>query len=291
MRNIQRSLLVSFALFAVLLVGRAIGEGTTHSEPSLTRPRLGVFSWQRTNASDETAAKDLFDLLVSVGASEVYQNLDVKGAGSFLRRAKELQIDVYMLSGKPEWGLDRNARQMINEVDKTAKLITQMNGEGPAGLMLDVEPYLTGAYLRNPKQTLAKYLAAMRKTYAHAQEKGVTLILCIPYFYDSVGFTEELNTLIREACDGAAVMNYQRADEIGQIEAEVAASRQAGKRLIHIYELQRPGLYELTESSTYYTDGLPAIWESQEKLQAHFAYEGLSFALHELGSLHEVNSR
>ncbi len=287
MPDVRRLALLSLLLCAAVLTGSA--QGNSAQNPG--RAVLGVFSWQRTNASDEKAARALFETLAEVGAGEVYQVLGGKTAPSFWERAGELRIAVYALAGRPEWGLDTNARQMIRQVDSTAKLMAQMGGDGPVGLMLDVEPYLTKAFRKDPERTMEKYLTAMKKAYARAREKGVFLILCIPHFYDAIGHAGVLDALIREACDAVAVMNYQKEDETGQIKTEMEASRQAGKRLIHIYELQRPGLHDLTESNTYYTDGLPAVWESSEKLRAFFDYAGLSFALHDITALREVIAR
>jgi len=287
----RRFVFLSLLVCTVFLAGCFAGGVQAQAAQDPGRAGLGVFSWHRTNASDEKAARAMFETLVSVGASEVYQIMGGKTAAFFWERAKELRIDVYVLAGTENWGLDTNARQMLRQVDNTAKLMTQMGEDGPAGLMLDVEPYLTDDYKKNPEGTMQKYLEAMRKTYAHAREKGVFLILCIPHFYDVLGHAGVLDALITEACDAVAVMNYQKHDESGQIKTEMAAARQAGKRLIHIYELQRPGLYDLTERNTYHLDGLPAVWESRDRLQAYFDYEGLSFALHDYTALREVIAR
>ena len=291
MMNIRLPGMVSLVLCAIFLTGAAAGETAAQPSQTAARPQLGVFSWQRENISNEGSLREMLDTLVQVGAGEVYQYMDTKAAPSFLRMAKELRIDVYALAGRPEWGLDPNAKRMLNEIKKVAKLTAQLGDAGPAGLMLDIEPYLTDAYKKNPDRTMETYLAAMRKTYAYAQEAGVTLILCIPYFYDSLGHTDVLNALIRETSDAVAVMNYHKKNESGQIKTEMAAATQAGKRLIHIYELQALGLFDLTERNTYHLDGLPAVWASRDKLQAAFKSDSLSFALHDYTALREVLTR
>ena len=291
MFNIRLLSLIFLVLSTVFPAGTAAGEAGIPPAQVPDSTKLGVFSWQRENASNNEAAERMFETLVQVGASEVYQYMDSKASDYFFQRAKELQIAVYVLAGQPEWGLDTNAKQMINEVGFTAELMARMGGAGPAGLMLDVEPYLTKAYKKNREQTMEGFLEAMRKTYASAQEAGVPLVLCIPHFYDTKGHIDELNALIEEASDAVAVMNYQKKDESGQIQTEMDAARRAGKRLIHIYELQQPGLHDLTERNTYYLDGLPAVWDSRDKLQAAFGYDGMSFALHDLTALREVIGR
>jgi hypothetical protein len=251
-------------------------------------PRLGIFSWQKRNASNEALRDDMLDNLVRLGISEVYQYMDEEDASSLIKRAGELGIDVYLLDGQPEWGLDREAGQMRRAVRRAARLMEEAGGPGLAGLVLDVEPYLTSSYDRNPERAMDRFSEAMRNTYAYAREKGVPLIICIPYFYDTKGFEKELKGLIQEGSDAVAVMNYQKKDEAGQIEAEMEDTMRAGKQLIHIFELQRPGLFDLTERNTYFLDGLPAVWASRDQLYRHYGYEGLSFALHDYEALSEM---
>ena len=80
--------------------------------------RLGIFSWQKNNASDEALRDEMLETLARIGVSEVYQTLDVKTAPSFIRRAREMGSDVYMLAGKPEWGMDSGAKKMRGEVSR-----------------------------------------------------------------------------------------------------------------------------------------------------------------------------
>ncbi len=279
--------LVLFILFLPWLAEAAAdASGLKREEEGSVR--LAVFSWQKNHSTDETLRDEMFEVLAGIGANEVYQNLDDEAASSFIRQAYDRGIDVYLLSGQPEWGLDREAGRMRREVRRAARLREESGGLGPAGLVLDVEPYLTSSYERNPQRAMDRFAEAMRNTYAYAQSKGVPLIICIPYFYDSKGFEKVLEELIEEGSDAVAVMNYQKKDEAGKIQTEVAVSARADKRIIHIFELQRPGLYDLTERNTYFVDGLPAVWSSLHQLYAHFDYEGLSFALHDYTALREM---
>ena len=180
---------------------------------------------------------------------------------------------------------------MRKEVGFVVSLKERLGDTGPVGLVLDVEPYLTDTYRKNPKRTMDIYLSAMRRTYDYARERGVELIICIPYFFDSKGFPDHLEALIEEASDGVAVMNYYKEGERKNLETEMGFARRAGKRLINIAELQRPGTHDLTERNTYYHDGLPAVGQSFEALTEYFDYVGLTFALHDYTALRKVLDR
>lgn len=283
MRMLEKALLLLLATCLVmgLLPARAAGESG----------RLGVFSWYEEDAFEAQARAAMFAAFELLGVQEVYQYLPGDIPLDFFKEAAALGIDIYLVDGRPEWGLDPRGQEMILQVDRTAALMDQLGKEGPKGLMLDVEPYLTGTYQDNPKSTMDRFVRALRRVYAHARDLGVPLLLCIPHFYDSAGFDAQLYQLVTRACDGIAVMNYNKNDEAGQVINEVDFAREAGKRLIHIWELQAPGYHDLSEQNTYYHDGLDAVWESADRLIAFFGSEGLDFALHELASLYQLLER
>ena len=192
MKYIRVASLVLLTLLILRLPDIAAGGSFLRGAKAGNPARLGIFSWQKNNASDEALREEMLGVLVSKGITEVYQTLDVKTAPSFIRRARELGIDVYMLAGRPEWGMDSGAKKMRGEVTRAARLMEETGKSGLAGLMLDVEPYLTSVYKKNRQNAMDRFSEAMRKTYAYAREMGVPLIICIPHFYDIIGFDEEM---------------------------------------------------------------------------------------------------
>lgn len=132
------------------------------------QPKWGVFSWNQENAKDSSAREAMLDAMVQLGISEICQEMDSASAPSFLQRANELGLDVFLLAGRPEWGLQRNGKNMIAQVDRAAAMVSEWGDAGPRGLVLDVESYLTDEYQRNPKAAMNRFLDALRKTYARA---------------------------------------------------------------------------------------------------------------------------
>ena len=115
------------------------------------------------------------------------------------------------------------------------------------------------------------------------------MIVCLSYYYDDYGFEDELETIVEDGCGALAIMNYNREDEIGQIETEAALCKTYGKRLITIYELQEVGKFDLEESHTYREAGLSALKESRERALAYFGDQKISTALHEYRALKEMS--
>ena len=107
-------------------------------------------------------------------------------------------------------------------------------------------------------------------------------------YYDDYGFEDELETIVDRGCDALAIMNYNRDDEIGQIETEAALCSAYGKRLINIYELQEVGKFDLEENHTYRDAGLPALEESAKSVVRRFDGQDITTALHEYRALKDM---
>ena len=74
------------------------------------------------------------------------------------------------------------------------------------------------------------YLSGMVCAYQYASRSGLEFWPCIPMFYDSSA-PEVLEKLIETACDGVAVMNYNRSDEYGRLQERSALPASTAKEL------------------------------------------------------------
>ena len=130
-------------------------------------------------------------------------------------------------------------------------------------------------------------MECIKNAYQFAKQNGLEFIVCVPTFYDAV-CENVLEGLFAETCDGVAVMNYNRSDEYGQMEAEVKLAREYNKKIICIYELQKVGKHDLEDINTYAGEGLEALWNSAKNLKEQFNYTKLSFAYHYYEPLKEM---
>ena len=249
----------------------------------------GLFCWD-SEAVEEAGRQELFDRMDSAGATVLYQYFSEEGSKScirsFLTDAAARGIQVYYLTGEPEWSLDPEGEQMLAQVRRAARINKKLPEQARLrGVLMDAEPYLTDRWEGNEDETLARFAQAMGKVHESAAERGLVCALCIPFYYDNSVRLERLAELIR-CCDSLAIMNYSKYDEAEHIAAEIAL---AGSRPVTvIYELQEPGRYGLQESNTYFYDGLEAVEESFRKLKTIFDREDLSFALHDYEALKEM---
>lgn len=244
----------------------------------------GLFSWH-DEVFEPEEREILFDLMRSQGLTELYQDVPadtpVPLIKEFAEACEENGIRLYLLIGAPEWALDKSGAELRAEIQRAALI-------GCAGVMADVEPGSTNEWKENRKSVMSTMTKAFLRGKAAAEENGIEMIVCLSYYYDDYGFENELETIVENGCDALAIMNYNREDEIGQIETEAALCKTYGKRLINIYELQQVGKYGLEEIHTYREAGLSALQKSRAAIIDALSDQQISFALHDYRALKEI---
>ncbi|MDO4797414.1 MAG: hypothetical protein Q4A01_05250 [Coriobacteriales bacterium] len=255
------AVLVAFAI--CLLEG-----GCAMQRYNLPQTTTAIFSWGVISNEDralleETGVQTVF---VEVGEEEDAETLESLSG-----------LDVYLLTGDPSMELD----QM-----KEAVLRAQNNNY--AGLVLDVEPYTLDEWSQEESRPsiVNTYCDQMEELYAYAQEHDVELILCIPYWYDDLGLSDQLER-IAQACDGMCVMNYCRGNESQNIAAEYELAGKYHKKLWTAYELNQSDGEGVLDYNTYHDQGILAV---QENYEQNFANTGIGLAYHDLASLREVTA-
>lgn len=267
----------------------AVFSGCAKQEAGLQGGAL--FSWKQSAVLTES--ETLFSLMREVGLETLYQrfpdSLPDEEIDRFMKSAADCGVAVYLLAGEPEWALDVSGKPLCDAVERAVAINAGLDGRRLQGLVLDVEPYLLDQWDETSAPVILDgFLQGARSAYARASAAGLTLILCIPYYYDTLELTPQLTDLIQSCCDGVAVMNYYRGKEAEHIETEVRLAAQYGKRLIQIYELQQPGIHGLTDQNTYYHLGLAAVEENFRALELACPELPLTAALHDFEALKAV---
>ncbi len=257
---------------------------------------FGMFSWSAEVLVPEEA-EELFACASRAGISEVYQHFPKESlmpegeAQAFVSGLRKKQIDVYALVGEAQWAYDAEGESLIKRIQRVADYNERQPQSGKiCGVMVDIEPYLLEEWEDKQEKRPAlmqSYLGCIQQGYRYAAQHDLEFWVCIPIFYDA-SCPDVLETLVRDCCDGIAVMNYNRSDEYAQMAKEVELARLHGKGVICIYELQQPGKHGLEEINTYANQGLEALWQSAEGLERQFQYDGLRFAYHYYQPLKEM---
>lgn len=251
----------------------------------------GLFSWKESAIEDY---ETLFANMKELGMVELYQyfsdDIEPEVIKEFLETASEKEIEVYLLTGEPEWALEEDAESLLEEL-QWAEEINELVEEDARlkGIMVDVEPYLLEEWDSDRDEVMRCYVDAMKETYDCATEQDMEMLLCIPYFYGKMGCSEELETLIAEACDGVAVMNYYRDSEIAHIEEEALYAGKYEKEIITIYEMKEAGSHGLTPQNTYFELGFEAVKENFREVYEAYKKQNIRMAYHDYEAVKEIS--
>lgn len=258
---------------------------------AMEKEEIGLFSWSFSKVFEEK--EKLFERMKEVGISSLYQefptNAPQEVVVAFLELAHQYGIKVYYLAGTPEWGMEGYSEKMMAYIAHIIALNESLPKEIRfSGVILDIEPYVTEAWDNDPEEIMNQYVKIMEEAYRTITENHLESIICIPYFYDTLGYGKQLERLVESGCDTIAVMNYYKTKEKEHIATEVALAQQYNKKVIQIYELKAPGTHDLTEKNTYHNEGLPSMLKSWKSLKDFFDYKLFTCALHDYEALKEV---
>lgn len=254
----------------------------------------GLFSWKSYEVIEGSI--QLFETMEDLKLNTLYQQFSSKieeeDIKEFLVNAKERNIEVYLLDGNPKWALDKDGKDMIEVVDRVIKINRQLDEiNWIKSIVLDVEPYLLEEWNEeNREGIMDSFISGMKAVYEKANTNNLEIIVCIPYYYDTIGLSDQLEELIKTGTDSIAIMNYFRENEVNHIEQEVKFADKYGKKIINIYELQAPGEYGLKDINTYYNEGISAAEKSFKNIRNEFNGKDISIAFHEYIALKEILS-
>lgn len=292
-----KSIGITFLTVFVCMVALAVLGALKPWQKGEKPKEFGCFSWSQ-EVIEEEEREALLDCIRQAGISTIYQEFskeslvsEEKKVEQFVTRMKKQNVKVYALIGKAEWAYDKEGKELVEYL----QCLVEYNGKNGdetkiLGVMVDVEPYLLEEWDEGEEarqKLMEDYVSGIERAYIYALQNQLKFWVCIPTFYDATN-KDILERLISYACDGVAIMNYNRKDEYGQIAMEVGFAREYGKGVLCIYELQKPGKHELEEINTYANEGLEALWKSRERLEKQFGYDKLEFAYHYYKPLKEM---
>lgn len=249
-----------------------------------------IFSWDKLSVLE--AKENLFDVMEKYEIKTVYQSfsseLPKNKISKFLESCSEYNYQVYYLCGDPEDALDQDAEKMIGNINDAAAIKEYDNNDVLKGILFDVEPYLLDEWEIQPDKTIQQFADNLQIAYKKAKENKLEMIVCIPYYYDTKGFSDFLEKLIKDGCDGIAIMNYYQKNEYEHIKKEVELAKKYNKTCINIYEFQSSGKYDLADENTYYEEGIEKAEENFKVLRNKLDSNNLVLSFHEYKTIKEL---
>lgn len=253
--------------------------------------RIGIYSWNIDDIDIEKIEKVSEDLDINsfyqyISTSQINESQDFK---KLVNDLKAIKVNTYLLCGSCEFAYDTNIIEIKKIIDEIEKY--NLNNEIKVeGIVLDAEFYLDEKYSNETKvECFNIYYQNMKKAYEYASEKEITFVLVIPYWLDTTFGTENLDLLIKNACDSVEVMNYHKAGSKEHIKNEILCAKKYNKSIVTISELQKENQEnDVTSEITFYKDGLKACQKDMMLILKKYKYNKLGYAYHTYNYLIEL---
>lgn len=279
---------------AVLAVGSLGMHMPREPEKENRHGRHGLYSWNAIETEEELDA--LLQAVQKASVGEIYQyyresELQDRVPQKLITRLSENKVDVWYVTGEPEWGLDETGEEIRRAISMVALYNLLVPEEAKfAGIQLDVEPYLTDGWEENRQEIMELWYKALYRGKTLAKDYGIRVMICVPRWMDAVN-SDVFEQMLRDCCDEVAIMNYDRRDEVEGIKAEMELARRYDRPVVCVSELGEPGRHGLTEDHTYYEAGLDELYEAWQRISEAYPRQDLRFAYHHIVPLKELLER
>jgi hypothetical protein len=248
----------------------------------LFKQGAGVFSWDHLPTIQDVRC------MTDNNITEIYQYIRPEytdeNVCAFLKAMNEVDIQVYLLDGEPEWTYQNEYQGMKKVLDRTRHFNSLVDEkERFKGILFDVEPYVLDKWHKIPDQLLEEYcnnIISIKQECSEDSDK-LDICVCVPSSYDKMGHDKWLRNLIKES-DQTFVLNYAKGLEIDNLKREAALARWYKKRLVNVYELQPGLLSQTTNSITYYNDGIVAANINYKEIKEAYPDHNIAVAYHTL---------
>lgn len=261
----------------------------------------GTWIWDATLI--QSNQDQLFAFARETGLTSIYLqvNKEVPTADyqAFVGRAKEQQIQVEALAGRPEWAFTSQQSQ-IHDLITWVKSYNASVGakERFDGLHFDIEPYLLAEWKTNQKLVIENWMDNMRWIEREIKDSGLKLTMDVPFWLHLVKVPDSdysLSAWLLEKVDAVVIMDYRNTalGNDGIVANAKTIIREAStlqKKVIVAVETSPSSEGPLT---TFYSLGTGAM-----KAELQIALENLShypsfagFAVHDYKSWTELDAK
>jgi len=223
---------------------------------------------------------------------QVNRDIAPKVYEDFIRSAKEKQIRVEALAGRPDWAYKVNQDQIQKFIAWTLQYNTSVTAQARFdGLHFDIEPYLLAEWKTKKEMILDSWIQNLRFIEKETKGSGLKITLDVPYWLNSVKVPNtqySFSAWLLEKFDSLVIMDYRNhaLGKNGIVENAQAMLREAatlGKQVIIAVETAKSSEGERTSFYAKNVDFMEQeLQVAHQKLSRYASYGGM--AIHDYKS-------
>ena len=250
----------------------------------------GLYSWKdETLFSNNTLLANTINVL---NITELYQSIDIEyfennanlisESINTVKSNTNTDLKVYYLNGDPSW------YAKYDSIKSRIDYVLNFNANNAYnatidGIVLDIEPW-TDSSIKETDWS-ATYLNTISQVYNYCQANSIELQLAIPYWLDTNSMFENYPDFYKNVidnCDTIQIMNFNKSGAVNNIKNEIKYAISKNKKVVSIAECNPVNdEHGVTESITFYNDGIDAVHESWLSIYNTYEYNNLCFAYHD----------
>lgn len=270
---------------------------------AVSTPKLQQATWIWDAAIIQTSPDSVFTFASDHRLTAIYLQIDkdvpVLVYRDFVRKAKEKQIRVEALGGRPEWALPHYQDQIESFI---AWVQSYNAAAGPkerfTGLHFDIEPYILAEWKTDNKRVIETWMNSMRFIEEKAKGSGMTLAFDVPFWLHMVkvpGSDYSMSAWLLEKADSVVIMDYRNValGNDGIVANANAILREAAtlkKNVIVAVETAPSSEGPMTSFHSLSAEAMEAeLQKAKEKLSHFSSYAG--FAVHDYKSWSKLAAR
>ncbi len=217
----------------------------------------------------------------------------------FIKTARDHQIRVEALAGRPQWAYPSQQVNIEAFIDWVSTYNATVDpSERFAGLHFDIEPYLLPEWKTENRQVIENWMDNIRLIEQKTKGSGLKLTLDVPFWLPMIKVpdsTYSLSAWMLEKADAVVIMDYRNAalGNDGIVANAHAIAREAStlkKQAVIAVETAPSSEGDFT---TFYTTSIKAMKEqmaiAKEKLSHYPSFAG--FAIHDYKSWTQLDAR
>jgi hypothetical protein len=218
----------NYLTLIILIISQIFLTSCSYSRNTSTINNLqSLTTWLWDTSLIETDSDNILDFLsennVKVLYLQIDKKLDIKFYKEFISSARNLDISIYALDGRPEFIYPNKSEYKLFFDWVSEYQSSSLNEEKFQGINLDVEPYLLKNWDENQNSIVLKYQVFILDSIERANVLNLPIGFDMPFWFDSINYSNTygngtLAEFVIKNSNNTTIMAYRNvADDIVEI--------------------------------------------------------------------------
>lgn len=289
MMNASKRVVIGIVVIIFCFVGIAIYIQNSYEGKVVLSTWLWITEKIKTSEERNRIIEKALEHQMNQVYLQIDDNIDIYDYQAFVSTCKEKGINVFALSGSPEFiymKQDERFDRFFSFVENYQNV--SADHEKFSGIHFDVEPYLLSTWDTEQSTIIRQFQDMLLHAKDKSTEMNLSFMVDIPFWFDEIHYNNEfgrgnLAEWIIEHLDQVTIMAYRdnAADIKKIVRNELLYARKNQKSIEIAVELKKVE----PEYVTFYEEGLGFLHNQILAVKKAYRSDNITFAIHDLNEL------